>query len=65
MPTTPSCTTPLCTTPYVAPNAGDRLPLLIVGSGLAGLTVALELADQQPMMILAKRSLSDSATAWA
>ncbi|MDP4801212.1 MAG: L-aspartate oxidase [Burkholderiaceae bacterium] len=65
MPPTPSCTTPLCTTPYVAPNAGDRLPLLIVGSGLAGLTVALELADQQPVMILAKRSLSDSATAWA
>lgn len=42
-----------------------ELPLLIIGSGLAGLTVALEVADHRPVLILAKRSPSDSATAWA
>ena len=40
-------------------------PVVIVGIGLAGLTVALELADQRPVVMLAKRSLSESATAWA
>ncbi|MGA1063834.1 MAG: L-aspartate oxidase [Burkholderiaceae bacterium] len=53
------------TTPYSPPQPNAPLPLLIVGSGLAGLTVALELADQQPVVILAKRSLAESATAWA
>jgi len=41
------------------------LPLVIIGSGLAGLTVALEVADHLPVIVLAKRSLSESATAWA
>ncbi|CAM8629841.1 NadB Aspartate oxidase [Burkholderiales bacterium] len=40
-------------------------PLIIIGSGLAGLTVALEAADHIPVKILAKRSLEESATAWA
>jgi L-aspartate oxidase len=41
------------------------LPVIIIGSGLAGLTVALEVADHQPVVLLAKRDLSESATSWA
>lgn len=41
------------------------MPVVIVGAGLAGLTVALKLADRQPVVVLAKRSLAESATAWA
>ena len=40
-------------------------PVVVVGAGLAGLTVALKLADRQPVVVLAKRSLAESATAWA
>jgi L-aspartate oxidase len=40
-------------------------PVVVVGLGLAGLTVALELADHKPVMMLAKRAFSESATAWA
>ena len=42
------------------------LPVVIVGAGLAGLTVALHLASQgQAVTVLAKRSLGEGATAWA
>ncbi len=40
-------------------------PVVIVGSGLAGLTVALELADHRKVIILSKKELTNSATAWA
>ena len=40
-------------------------PVIIVGSGLAGLTVALEIAATHRVVVLAKRSLNESATAWA
>jgi len=40
-------------------------PVVVVGAGLAGLTVALELARTRPVVVLAKRTLSESATAWA
>ena len=40
-------------------------PVVVVGAGLAGLTVALELARSRPVVVLAKRTLSESATAWA
>ncbi|MDN3919961.1 L-aspartate oxidase [Roseateles violae] len=40
-------------------------PVVIVGAGLAGLTVALHLADRLPVVVLAKRELSEAATAWA
>jgi L-aspartate oxidase len=39
--------------------------VLIVGSGLAGLTTALHLADQRRVAILTKRKLLDSASDWA
>lgn len=41
------------------------LPIVIVGAGLAGLTVALHLAETQPVIVLAKRQLHEAATAWA
>ena len=41
------------------------LPVVIVGAGLAGLTVALEMAATRPVVVLAKRTLQEGATAWA
>jgi L-aspartate oxidase len=50
----------------VPPTTGAVLPVVIVGAGLAGLTVALNLAAQgQPVVVLAKRTLGEGATAWA
>ncbi|OUW01404.1 MAG: L-aspartate oxidase [Betaproteobacteria bacterium TMED156] len=43
----------------------DELPVVIIGSGLAGLTVALEIADKRKVLILSKKDLFCSATAWA
>ena len=43
----------------------SQAPVVVIGAGLAGLTVALHLADQRRVVVLAKRSRSDSATAWA
>ncbi|MGO4763390.1 L-aspartate oxidase [Cupriavidus sp. 2KB_3] len=37
----------------------------IVGSGLAGLTVALELADSHRVVILSKRAMTQGASDWA
>ncbi|MBU0689842.1 MAG: L-aspartate oxidase [Gammaproteobacteria bacterium] len=42
-----------------------RFDTLIIGSGLAGLTLALKLADRQKVAIVTKRSLLDGASAWA
>ena len=49
------------------PNAPDaaRAPIVIVGAGLAGVTVALRLADRYPVVLLAKRSFDEAGTAWA
>ena len=44
----------------------EDLPVVIIGAGLAGLTVALHLAQQgREVIVLAKRNLEESATAWA
>ncbi len=40
-------------------------PVVIVGAGLGGLSVALHLAETQPVIVLAKRGLDEAATAWA
>ncbi len=42
-----------------------RFDTLIIGSGLAGLSLALKLADQQKVAIVTKKSLLDGASAWA
>ena len=40
-------------------------PVVVIGAGLAGLTVALHLAPTLPVVVLAKRNLDEAATAWA
>jgi len=42
-----------------------QTPVVIVGAGLAGLTVALHLAEQRRVVVLAKRNRDEAATAWA
>src|SRR5260221_8167505 len=39
--------------------------VIVVGSGAAGLTAALELAEQLKVLVLAKGSLTGGSTAWA
>src|SRR5882757_2527042 len=39
--------------------------VLIIGSGAAGLTAALNLADQFKVIVLAKGGLNEGSTAWA
>ncbi len=47
-------------------NPVPAQPVVVIGAGLAGLTVALELAAaHRRVIILAKRALTESATAWA
>ncbi|MBW8828236.1 MAG: L-aspartate oxidase [Burkholderiales bacterium] len=45
--------------------ATSTAPVVIVGAGLAGLTVALHVAEHRPVVVLAKRDLEEGATAWA
>jgi len=40
-------------------------PVVVIGAGLGGLTVALQLAATRPVVVLAKRGLTEGATAWA
>jgi L-aspartate oxidase len=42
-----------------------NIDVIIIGSGAAGLTAALQLATTKKVVVLAKGSLSDGATAWA
>jgi L-aspartate oxidase len=42
-----------------------RFDTLIIGSGLAGLSLALKLADKQKVAVITKKSLLDGASAWA
>lgn len=48
-----------------AADSSAQLPVLIIGAGLAGLTVALHVAETQPVIVMAKRALGEGATAWA
>ncbi len=46
-------------------RVSQETPVVIVGAGLAGLTVALHLAASRTVVVLAKRDLDEGATAWA
>ena len=46
-------------------SAAEPGAVVVIGAGLAGLTVALQLAGRRPVIVLAKRELTESATAWA
>ena len=39
--------------------------VIIIGSGLAGLTIALQIADTKKVCLVSKREISDSASSWA
>ncbi|HEY9102989.1 L-aspartate oxidase [Chitinimonas sp.] len=43
----------------------QHFDVLILGSGLAGMTQALQLADQRQVAIVTKRQLTDGASQWA
>ncbi len=45
-------------TPTSSQSQAD-LPVLIIGAGLAGLTVALHMAETQPVILMAKRGLNE------
>jgi L-aspartate oxidase len=49
----------------MSPTTVQPAPVVVVGAGLSGLVVALQLADTRPVVVLAKRSLQEGATAWA
>jgi len=46
-------------------SSSPLAPVVVVGAGLAGLAVALRVASQRPVVVLAKRELDEGATAWA
>jgi L-aspartate oxidase len=46
-------------------DSSAAAPVVVVGAGLGGLATALLLADRLPVIVLAKRELDESATAWA
>ncbi|MDE0926236.1 MAG: L-aspartate oxidase [Methylophilaceae bacterium] len=43
----------------------QQFDVLIIGSGLAGLTLALQVADQKTVCIVSKRTMQESASSWA
>jgi len=46
-------------------DASLQFDALIVGSGLAGLSLALKLADDRKVAVITKKSLLEGASAWA
>jgi L-aspartate oxidase len=52
-------------TPRATANSRITAPVVVIGAGLGGLAVALTLAEKMPVVVLAKRGLTESATAWA
>jgi L-aspartate oxidase len=56
---------PISTAHQSEPIQSIQTDLLVIGAGLAGLTVALKVAEKRKVIVLAKRELTDAATAWA
>ena len=48
-----------------APNPARTFDILVIGSGAAGMTAALALAEHHKVAVLAKGSLTGGSTAWA
>jgi L-aspartate oxidase len=48
-----------------ASRIADPAPVVVLGAGLAGLAVALRVAQDRKVVVLAKRQLDEGATAWA
>ena len=46
-------------------TVASEVPNLIIGSGIAGLSLALKLAKRQRVMVIAKGGLTDSNTWYA
>ncbi len=69
MPVSDAYNPPMTPSPSAASRNGAAdpvaAPIVIVGAGLAGLTVALHIADRHPVVVLAKRGFHEAATAWA
>jgi L-aspartate oxidase len=51
--------------PIIMTDTMQRTDVLIIGSGLAALTTALHLAETCQVTLLTKKTLQDSASAWA
>ena len=51
--------------PHISPHTPHDFDVLIVGSGLAGLTAAMHLADTHRVAILTKRQMHDGSSGWA
>lgn len=47
------------------PAAIQQFDVLILGSGLAGQSLALRLAESRRVALVTKKTLADSASAWA
>lgn len=41
------------------------LPVVVIGSGLAGMSAALRIAPRRPVLLVTKDALGDGSTAWA
>ncbi len=46
-------------------SAGSTADVIVIGSGAAGLTAAISLAEKYKVIVLAKGNLSQGSTAWA
>ncbi|MEM7779493.1 MAG: L-aspartate oxidase [Pseudomonadota bacterium] len=51
--------------PDTGAEKGVQYDVIVIGSGAAGLTAALELAETKKVLVLAKGSLTGGSTAWA
>ena len=51
--------------PSLPPPAQHSFDVLVIGSGLAGLTAALQLAPTHRVAVLTKRAMSDGSSGWA
>lgn len=63
----PACSTaaPASAGASLVNHTGAAYDVLIIGSGLAGLTVALHLATDKRVAVLSKKALPDGASNWA